>query len=166
MYLCLNGIFIEIQETLNLFCFTAKFHNPHHEMQAIPEPIWPDRNENEENVPKIDKDLNYVADISFKKDEDSNDVLDVSRNGTFVRSIQFKNYNNNSINTNKGLSGTGSNMLMKHRIPRMLESQLTPIGEVENDSRFEDSIVTEALLQMTSFKNNNNNANVDTREGD
>ena len=46
----------------------------------------------------------------------------------------------------------------------MLESQLTPIGEVENDSRFEDSIVTEALLQMTSFRNNS--ANINIREGD
>ena len=55
-------------------------------------------------------------------------------------------------------------MLIKHRIPKMLESQLTPIGEVENDSRFEDSIVTEALLQMTSFRNNS--ANINTREGD
>ena len=71
---------------------------------------------------------------------------------------------NHRNNNNKGLSGTDSNMLIKHRIPRMLESQLTPIGEVENDSRFEDSIVTEALLQMTSFRNNS--ANINTREGD
>ena len=36
----------------------------------------------------------------------------------------------------------------------MLESQLSPIGEVQNDSKFEDSIVTDALLQMTSFSSN------------
>ena len=66
-------------------------HSLEDSIQAIPEPIWPERNQDEATIPKIDKDLNYVADISFKKDDNSNDVLDVSRNGTFVRSIQFKN---------------------------------------------------------------------------
>lgn len=157
-------------------------------IQAIPEPIWPEKNNPSQalqnlnpNSVKVDKDLNYVTDISFfngKKDSNSNDVLDVSRNGTFVRSIQFKNSQNpqfpNSQKKNKvtpwmpgsniGDLGNG----MKHRIPRMLESQLSPIGEVQNDSkfedsivttRFEDSIVTDALLQMTSFSSNS--ANVD-----
>ena len=36
----------------------------------------------------------------------------------------------------------------------MLESQLSPIGEVQDDSKIQDSIVTDALLQMTSFSNN------------
>ena len=159
-------------------------------IQAIPEPIWPEKNNPSQtlqipnpNTVKVDKDLNYVADISFfngKKDSNSNDVLDVSRNGTFVRSIQFKNSQNpqfpNSQKKNKvtpwmpgsnigdlvNSSGNG----MKHRIPRMLESQLSPIGEVQNDSKFEDSIVTtrledsivtDALLQMTSFSSNSTN---------
>ena len=161
-------------------------------IQDIPELIWPKKNNPSQalqisnpNSVKVDKDLNYVADISFfngKKDSNSNDVLDVSRNGTFVRSIQFKNSQNpqfpNSQKKNKvspwvpgsnigdlvNLNGNG----MKYRIPRMLESQLSPIGEVQNDSkfedsivttRFEDSIVTDALLQMTSFSSNS--ANVD-----
>ena len=161
-------------------------------IQAIPEPIWPEKNNPSQalqipnpNSVKVDKDLNYVADISFfngKKDSNSNDVLDVSRNGTFVRSIQFKNSQNpqfpNSQKKNKvtpWMPGTNIGDLvnsngngMKHRIPRMLESQLSPIGEVQNDSkfedsivttRFEDSIVTDALLQMTSFSSNS--ANVD-----
>ena len=125
-------------------------------IQAIPEPIWPEKSDQvPPNSIKVDKDINYVADISFKKDDNSNDVIDVSRNGTFVRSIQFKNP------SNKITPWMGSNMLMKHRIPRMLESQLSPIGEVQNDSKFEDSIVTDALLQMTSFSSNSANANVD-----
>lgn len=161
-------------------------------IQAIPEPIWPEKNNPSQalqnlnpNSVKVDKDLNYVADISFfngKKDSNSNDVLDVSRNGTFVRSIQFKNSQNpqfpNSQKKNKvtpWMPGSNIGDLvnsngngMKHRIPRMLESQLSPIGEVQNDSkfedsivttRFEDSIVTDALLQMTSFSSNS--ANVD-----
>ena len=157
-------------------------------IQAIPEPIWPEKSNTSQalqipnpNTVKVDKDLNYVADISFfngKKDGNSNDVLDVSRNGTFVRSIQFKNSNNNISKNNKVTPWKpGSNIGdlvnsngngMKHRIPRMLESQLSPIGEVQNDSkfedsivttRFEDSIVTDALLQMTSFSSNS--ANVD-----
>ena len=108
-----------------------------------------------------------------------NGPIDVSRNGTFVRSIQFKNSSNNISNKNNKVTPwmPGSNIGdlvnsngngMKHRIPRMLESQLSPIGEVQNDSkfedsmlttRFEDSIVTDALLQMTSFSSNS--ANVD-----
>ena len=162
-------------------------------IQAIPEPIWPEKSNTSQalqipnpNTVKVDKDLNYVADISFfngkKVDGNSNDVLDVSRNGTFVRSIQFKNSQNpqfpNSQKKNKvtpWMPGSNIGDLvnsngngMKHRIPRMLESQLSPIGEVQNDSkfedsivttRFEDSIVTDALLQMTSFSSNS--ANVD-----
>ena len=54
-------------------------------IQAIPEPIWPEKNNTSQalqipnpNTVKVDKDLNYVADISFfngKKDGNSNDVL-------------------------------------------------------------------------------------------
>ena len=164
-------------------------------IQAIPEPIWPEKSNTSQalqipnpNTVKVDKDLNYVADISFfngkKVDGNSNDVLDVSRNGTFVRSIQFKNSQNpqfpNSQKKNKvtpWMPGSNIGDLvnsngngMKHRIPRMLESQLSPIGEVQNDSkfedsmlttRFEDSIVTDDLLKMTSFSSNS--ANVDGR---
>ena len=164
-------------------------------IQAIPEPIWPEKSNTIQalqipnpNTVKVDKDLNYVADISFfngkKVDGNSNDVLDVSRNGTFVRSIQFKNSQNpkfpNSQKKNKvtpWMPGSNIGDLvnsngngMKHRIPRMLESQLSPIGEVQNDSkfedsmlttRFEDSIVTDDLLKMTSFSSNS--ANVDGR---
>ena len=41
-------------------------------IQAIPEPIWPEKNQpqsdqNPTKTVKVDKDLNYVADISFKK---------------------------------------------------------------------------------------------------
>ena len=102
-------------------------------IQNVPAPVWPNVDKNLEETNYLEKDTNYVSEISFDKNED---YLSVSRNGTFVRSIQF----------NKPM------LFKQSRVPRMLESQLTPIGEVQNDSKFmEDSIVTDALLQMTSF---------------
>ena len=45
-------------------------------IQAIPEPIWPEKSDQvPPNSIKVDKDINYVADISFKKDDNSNDVI-------------------------------------------------------------------------------------------
>ena len=68
-------------------------------IQSIPAPVWPYTNckqtaEEDSEVPRIvDRDVNYLAGISFQK-EPSNPLLDVSRNGTFVRSIQFQKLNN------------------------------------------------------------------------
>ena len=100
-------------------------------IQPIPAPIWPQKSRTEDQA-IIELDSNYVSDISLK---DSEKFTSVSRNGSFVRSIQF----------NKAVTPKmGSGMLRHHhsKVPRMLESQLTPIGEVQDDSKigFQDSI--------------------------
>lgn len=110
---------------------------------TVPAPIWPSDKTND-NLKVVEKDLNFVSQISFELPQEITDAekqINISRNGTFVRSIQFNKSNKISP-------------FLKHphhRIPHMLESQLSPIGEVPNDSKFEDSIVTESLLQMTSL---------------
>lgn len=109
---------------------------------TVPAPIWPPDKTNDD-LKVVEKDLNYVSQISFDTSEDKQ--VNINRNGTFVRSIQFNKSNKISP-------------FLKHhqRIPHMLESQLSPIGEVPNDSKFEDSIVTESLLQLTSFNSKAN----------
>ena len=65
-------------------------------------------------------DSNYVSDISLR---DPQRFTNVSRNGSFVRSIQFSN--------NKVTPKMGSSMILRNKVPRMLEpSQLSPIGNL------------------------------------
>ena len=117
---------------------------------VIPAPIWPNPKDDQDQA-VIDVDSNYVSDISLK---DSEKFTSVSRNGSFVRSIQFNN---------KVAPRMGSAMLRK---PRMLETQLSPIGEVQDDSKIQDSIVTDKLLQMTSFSSNNHKSSEDDLDHD
>ena len=123
-------------------------------IQAIPAPVWPKNNEenNEQSGAVIDVDSNYVSDILL---EDPQRFTNVSRNGSFVRSIQF--------GKNKVTPRMGSSMILRNKVPRMLEpTQLSPIGEVQDDSKiFQDSIVTDKLLQMTSFSSNPNKSEDD-----
>ena len=101
-----------------------------------PSPIWP----SPPPPPKsfIDKDTNFVADITYaipfkdnhqKNNNDSEtpppnnqeqDSLEVNRNGHFVKSIQWRNHN-------RIRPLMGSSML-KPRVPIMLETVLSPIG--------------------------------------
>ena len=104
-------------------------HSLEDSIQAVPEPIWPPF---KTDPGVVEKDVNFVTQISFNRELEQRTpngepvgLLDVSRNGTFVRSIQFKS--NNKISPLMG-----SSMLTKSRIPRMLESQLSPIGTVLN----------------------------------
>ncbi len=121
-------------------------------IQNVPAPIWPSSAATTTTILStaenglFENDSNYVSKISFsnkaeKPNDEDKGTLEVTRNGTFVRSIQFHKHNR-------------IRPVMGFKVPKMLEP-LTPIGEVQNDSRFEDSIVTESLLQMTSFSDNN-----------
>ena len=68
----------------------------------------------------IDKDTNYVANISYEIEDSPHDSLEVNRNGHFVKSIQWRNHN-------RIRPLMGSSML-KPRVPIMLETVLSPIG--------------------------------------
>ena len=102
-----------------------------------PSPIWP--SPPPPPKPFIDKDTNFVADITYaipfkdnyqKNNNDSEtpppnnqeqDSLEVNRNGHFVKAIQWRTHNNRI----RPLMGSS---MLKSKVPRMLETVLSPIG--------------------------------------
>ena len=92
-----------------------------------PSPIWP----SPPPPPKsfIDKDTNFVADITYaipfkdnhQKNNQEQDSLEVNRNGHFVKAIQWRTHNNRI----RPLMGSS---MLKSKVPRMLETVLSPIG--------------------------------------
>lgn len=111
-------------------------------IQPIPAPVWPRPDKTSANFQLepgavLDRDINYVADVSWHGDPKS--TLDVARNGHFVHGVYL---------------GGPKRIIMGSSVLRS-RAFLTPIGEVpDSDSKImQDSIVTDALLQMTSFSN-------------
>ena len=60
--------------------------------------------------------------ISYEVEDETPDSLEINRNGHFVKSIQWRNHN-------RVRPLMGSSMLRTSRVPRMLETGLSPIGE-------------------------------------
>ena len=92
-----------------------------------PSPIWP--SPPPPPKPFIDKDTNFVADITYaipfkdnhQKNNQEQDSLEVNRNGHFVKAIQWRTHNNRI----RPLMGSS---MLKSKVPRMLETVLSPIG--------------------------------------
>ena len=89
-----------------------------------PDPVWPSIPQQPKTnfASKIDKDVNYVTKISYEIEDENVDSLEINRNGHFVKSIQWRNHN-------RVRPLMGSSMLRTSRVPRMLETGLSPIGE-------------------------------------
>ena len=89
-----------------------------------PDPVWPSTPQQPKTnfASKIDKDVNYVTKISYEVEDETPDSLEINRNGHFVKSIQWRNHN-------RVRPLMGSSMLRTSRVPRMLETGLSPIGE-------------------------------------
>lgn len=133
--------------------------------RSPPKPVWPDKNQppniilrstethSDKHVPIsfLHTNSKYVSSIGMFGDKPGPHVFNVVRNGGFVSSIQFGGSKSLKRPIHPRLGPQNS----KERGFGIAHTQLSPIDEMqvdyETNAGMDDSIVTDSLLQLTSF---------------